>query len=141
MVLYGGAITTALIFSLYLLLCKGKAIAPHITPPVRLRRWAAALFGIIALGHIWWLFAFFFCGSNPMWVYVPFTLLDCVTLTIAVAGTLLSMLALRGRNGEDAVQDCADALLAYARRFPEHRALADRLAAEFQSGAILDFYR
>ena len=97
MVLYGGAITTALIFSLYLLLCKGKAIAPHITPPVRLRRWAAALFGIIGLGHIWWLLAFFFCGSNPMWVYVPFTVLDCVTLTIAIAGTLLSMLQDRRR--------------------------------------------
>ena len=63
-----------------------------------------------------------------------------ITETVCI-GTLLSMLALRGRNGEDAVQDCADALLAYARRFPEHWALADRLAAEFQSGAILDFYR
>ena len=34
---------------LYLLLCRGKAIAPDITPPARLRRWAAALFGIMLL--------------------------------------------------------------------------------------------
>ena len=56
-------------------------------------------------------------------------------------GTLLAMLALRGMDEKAAVRDCADALLSYARRFPEHRAMADRLAAELESGAILDFYR
>ena len=97
MVLYGGAIATALIFCLYLLLCKGKAIAPSITPPVRLRRWAAALFGIIALGHIWWILAYIFWGDKQSWNYLPLIVLDCVTLTITIAGTLLSMLQDRYR--------------------------------------------
>lgn len=97
LVLYGGAIATALIFCLYLLLCKGKAIAPRITPPMRLRRWTAALFGLIALGHIWWILAYIFFSDKQSWNYLPLIILDCVTLTITMAGTLLSMLQDRYR--------------------------------------------
>ena len=62
------------------------------------------------------------------------------TETVCI-GTLAAMLALREQNGDAAVRDCAGALLEFARRFPEHRALADRLESELESGAILDFYR
>lgn len=56
-------------------------------------------------------------------------------------GTLAAMLALRSEEGGAAAGDAFEALLAFARRFPEHRALADRLVTELESGAILDFYR
>ena len=49
--LYGGAAATALLLCLYLLLSKVNVIAPGVTPPVSLRRWAAAFFGVAAAGH------------------------------------------------------------------------------------------
>jgi hypothetical protein len=51
-VLYGGSAFTALIACLYLCLRKGNAIAPDTTPPMSLRRWAAALFGFAFLSHV-----------------------------------------------------------------------------------------
>ena len=53
-ILYG--ITGAMPFfaAVYLLLRRGNAFAPDVTPPVRLRRWAAAFFAVAALGHVWW---------------------------------------------------------------------------------------
>ena len=39
----------------YLLLRRGNAFAPGITTPQRLRRWTAAFFGFVALGHLWYL--------------------------------------------------------------------------------------
>lgn len=50
--LYSGAAATAFIASIYLLLRKGNAFADGITPPMRLRRWAAALFAGMFLGHV-----------------------------------------------------------------------------------------
>ena len=68
LLLHGAGIAVGTVLCLYLLLCRGrsssagllpkgckKAIAPDITPPARLRSWAAALFGIIALVHVWWI--------------------------------------------------------------------------------------
>ena len=53
LLLHGAGTAVAIVLCLYLLLCRGKAIAPDITPPARLRRWAAALFGVMALAHVW----------------------------------------------------------------------------------------
>ena len=53
--LHGAGTAVCVVLFLYLLLCRGKAIAPDITPPARLRCWAAALFGIMALVHVWWI--------------------------------------------------------------------------------------
>ena len=53
-ILYGVTGAVPLIAALYLLLRRGNAIAPGITPPVRLRRWAASFFAMAALGHVWW---------------------------------------------------------------------------------------
>ena len=39
--LYGVTGVVPLMAALYLLLCRGNAFAPDITPSVRLRRWAA----------------------------------------------------------------------------------------------------
>jgi len=46
---HGAGTALTVVLFLYLLLCRGKAIAPDITPPARLRRWAAALFAVHVL--------------------------------------------------------------------------------------------
>jgi len=51
--LYAGVAVTALIACCYLLFRRGNAFAADITPPLRLRRWAAAFFGVASLGHVW----------------------------------------------------------------------------------------
>ena len=52
--LYGAAAMAAVIAGLYLFLRRHNAIAPNITPPVPLRRWAAAFLFASAASHIWW---------------------------------------------------------------------------------------
>jgi hypothetical protein len=42
--LYAVVITIAMLASCYLLFRRANAIAPNVTPPVRLRRWTAAFF-------------------------------------------------------------------------------------------------
>ena len=42
--LYAVVITIAMLASCYLLFRRDNAIAPNVTPPVRLRRWTAAFF-------------------------------------------------------------------------------------------------
>ena len=54
--LYGGVMMLSLLGALYLLLRRGNAFAPEVSSPVRLRRWAAALLAVMALGHVWWMF-------------------------------------------------------------------------------------
>lgn len=95
--LYGGAAVMAVVLCLYLLLRRANAIAPDIVPPVRLRRWAAAFFGVAALGHIWWFFFFILSGDAHSWGYAICVVLDCVLLLTTVFGTMLSMLQDRKR--------------------------------------------
>ena len=52
--LYGGVAMAAFIACIYLLLRKCNAFAADVTPPLSLRRWAAAFFAIMFLSHIWW---------------------------------------------------------------------------------------
>ena len=95
--LYGGAVVVSVVLCLYLLLSKGNAIAPAITPPSRLRRWAAAFFGMAALGHLWWYFQLILPGDIRSWAYVACVVLDCVTMLTAISGTMLSMFQDRKR--------------------------------------------
>ena len=53
--LYGVGTATAAGACLYLLLRRANAIAPEVTSPVRLRRWTAAFFAVLAIGHLWYL--------------------------------------------------------------------------------------
>ena len=53
--LYGGVTMMSLMACCYLLLRRGNAFAPDISTPQRLRRWTAAFFGFVALGHLWYL--------------------------------------------------------------------------------------
>ena len=103
-IIYGVTGAVPLIAALYLLLRRGNAFAPEVTPPVRLRHWAAAFFGVSALGHVWWYFVYITsadCHSMGDLLhsagYVTAVALDFVTLQTTIAGVLLAMLQDRRR--------------------------------------------
>lgn len=52
--LYGGALTMAVLAALYLLLRRSNAIEPDVNSPRELRLWAAAFLAAIAASHVWW---------------------------------------------------------------------------------------
>ena len=103
-ILYGVTGVVPLLAALYLWFYRGNAIAPGVTPPVRLRRWAASFFSVAVLGHAWWLlFCIFYSDVLSMdnlfhsagyWAII---ILDFATQLTTLAGTLLSMLQDRRR--------------------------------------------
>lgn len=95
--LYGGLALTSLIASIYLCVRKGNAFAAGVTPPLRLRRWAASLFFIAFLGHIWWLLFYLYSNDIHSVYYLLLSVLDCVLMFITIAGTLFAMLQDRER--------------------------------------------
>jgi AraC-like DNA-binding protein len=95
--LYGGGAIAALIASIYLCLRKGNAFAPDVTPPIRLRRWAAALFAVLFGGHIWWYLFYKYSGDIHSVSCMVASLLDCVGLLTTIPGTLFAMLQDRKR--------------------------------------------
>lgn len=97
-ILYGGATVVAIILCIYLLIRRGNAIAAHITPPMRLRRWAAAFFAVEAMSHIWWYLFYIYSWKDRSLSYLIVCLLDYVTLLPAIFGTMLSMLQDRKRS-------------------------------------------
>ena len=96
-ILYGISGVVPLIAALYLLLCPGNAIAPGTTPPVRLRRWAAAFFVVSTLAHVWWLLLYIYSGDLNSMGYMVLVMVDCVLLFTTFAGMLLAMLQDRRR--------------------------------------------
>jgi len=103
-ILYGVTGVVPLIAALYLLLRRGNAFAPEVTPPVRLRRWAAAFFGVTALGHVWWYILYALSGDVRSEAdlmrtagYMAAVVIDIVMLQTTIAGTLLAMLQDRRR--------------------------------------------
>ena len=97
LLLHGAGTAISVVLCLYLLLCRGKAIAPDITPPARLRRWAATLFGVMALAHVWWMLFYMFSDDNCSVVYGLLVAIDCMVLPPVFVGTLLTMLQDRRR--------------------------------------------
>ena len=95
--LHGAGTAVCVVLFLYLMLCRGKAIAPDITPPARLRRWAAALFGIMALVHVWWILFYTYLDDTKSVIYGLLVALDCMVLPPVFIGTLLNMLQDRRR--------------------------------------------
>lgn len=94
-ILYGGVIMLNVVAAVYLLLRRGNAIAPEVTSPVRLRRWAAAFMVATALSHIIWLFYVY--NPTPA-AYVIICGMDMLMLLPTMAGTLISMLQDRYRT-------------------------------------------
>ena len=97
LLLHGAGTGVSVVLCLYLLLCPGKAIAPDITPPARLRRWAAALFGVMALAHIWWILFYTYSDDTSSVIYGLLVANDCMVLPPVFVGTLLAMLQDRPR--------------------------------------------
>ena len=96
--LYGASAMVALNACIYLLFRKSNAISPDVTPPMRLRRWAAALFGVTFLGHIYWLLFYFYSGDTNSVGCIVASYLDCLTLFTTIPGTLFAMLQDRKRR-------------------------------------------
>ena len=83
--LYAVVTVLAALGCVYLLFRRGNAFAADVTPPLRLRRWAAAFLAVIALGHVWYLPAMAFSSSEAVERCMLIGgLLDCL-LTIPVA--------------------------------------------------------
>ena len=83
--LYAVVTVLAALGCVYLLFRRGNAFAADVTPPLRLRRWAAAFLAVIALGHVWYWPTMAFSSSEAVerWMLIG-GLLDCL-LTIPVA--------------------------------------------------------
>ena len=96
-ILYGITGVVPLLAALYLLLRRANAIAPGVTPPVRLRRWTAVFFAVAALAHVWWLLFYIFSRDLYSVTYLVVVTLDCVSLFTTFAGMLLAMLQDRRR--------------------------------------------
>ena len=95
--LYGVGTATAAGACLYLLLRRANAIAPEVTSPVRLRRWTAAFFAFLAIGHLWYLPAAVLTDEDRTVCMLVGGLLDCVTVIPLVTVLLLCMLQDRQR--------------------------------------------
>jgi len=94
-ILYGGVTMLNAVAALYLLLRRGNAIAPEVTSPVRLRRWAAAFLFASALSHVTWLM--YVCHPS-LAGYVAVCGLDILMYIPSIAGILLAMLQDRRRS-------------------------------------------
>ena len=92
--LYGGVIMLSVVSALYLLLRRGNAIAPEVSSPVRLRRWAAAFLLVCAFSHVSW---GYYAYHHSITVYIIVCALDVVMLFPTTAGILMSMLQDRRR--------------------------------------------
>ena len=96
--LYASAAVLALIACCYLLLRRGNAFAPDITPPVRLRRWTAALFATLALSHVWYMPSVFLTSDDDILLCnLVGALLDSMTIIPFAIIVLLCMLQDRKR--------------------------------------------
>ena len=64
--LYGAVTAMSVIAGCYLLFRRSNAIAPGITPSIRLRRWTGLFFVSIALSHAWYMPIFFLTSSEDI---------------------------------------------------------------------------
>ena len=92
-IFYTTVTVMAAIASCYLLLRRGNAFAADVTPPLRLRRWAAAFLAVVALGHMWYMSIFFLSSEEDIVLFdMVGGLIDCMTffpLSIVVMLTML----------------------------------------------------
>ena len=95
---YGGVAVLNVIACFYLLFRRSNAIAPNITPPVRLRQWTAAFFAVMAFIHVWYVPIFFLTSSEAIQLNNRIgDLLDCMTFFPLGIIVFLTMLQDRRR--------------------------------------------
>ena len=81
-ILYGITGVVPAIAAVYLLLRRANAIAPGITPPMRLRRWTASFFAVTTLAHVWWLLFYIYSGDLHSVAYLVIVMVDCMLLAM-----------------------------------------------------------
>ena len=96
-VFYGGTALMALIACIYLCLRRGNAFAADVTPPMQLRRWAAAFFALAFLSHVWWLLFYIYSNNFNSVACLVVAVIDYLGLLVSIAGTLFAMLQDRKR--------------------------------------------
>ena len=94
---YGGTALMALIACIYLCLRRGNAFAADVTPPMQLRRWAAAFFALAFLSHVWWLLFYIYSNNYNSVACLVVAVIDYLGLLVSIAGTLFAMLQDRKR--------------------------------------------
>ena len=97
-ILYGGTAVMALIACIYLCLRKGNVFAPDVTPPMTLRRWAAAFYGFAFLSHVWWLLFYVYSNDFNSVFCLVVAVIDYLALLTSIAGMLFAMLQDRKRH-------------------------------------------
>ena len=98
LMLYAVGATVSAMACVYLLLRRCNAFTRRISTPKRLRRWTAAFFGIVALGHLWYLPGTMMADGDAatLWMLIG-ALLDCMlTMPLALV-VMLCMLQDRKR--------------------------------------------
>ncbi len=96
--LYTAAALFSLIASCYLLLRRGNAFVSDVTPPVRLRRWTAALFASMTLSHVTYLPGVFLTSDDDILLCnLIGGLIDSMTVIPLAIVVLLCMLQDRKR--------------------------------------------
>ena len=96
--LYAVVTAMAIIACCYMLLRQGNAFAADITPPLRLRRWAAAFFASFALNHVWYMPILFHIASDDVTMVDHVGgLLDSLTFFPLAIAVMLVMLQDRRR--------------------------------------------
>ena len=97
--LYGGVTMLGVAAAFYLLFRRANAIAPDVTSPVRLRRWAVAFLLVDSLSRLWWMEGVVHpLAGKPEIAYLILNCLDLVAVIPAMAGTLLAILQDRRRR-------------------------------------------
>lgn len=95
---YASVAMLSLMACCYLLFRRANAIAPDVTPSVRLRRWTAAFFAAISFCHLWYLPMYFLTSPDDvMQGYLITGLLDGMTIIPLTIAVLLAMLQDRRR--------------------------------------------
>ncbi len=88
----------AFVGSLYLLFRRGNAFAAGITPPLRLRRWAATFFAASCASHLAWLFIYYGNPEGDFFHRIMLcTAFDLATSLPILLCTMLAMLQDRRR--------------------------------------------
>lgn len=97
--LYGGVTMLCFAAAFYLLFRRANAIAPDVTSPVRLRRWAAAFLLVDSVSRLLWMEGVVHpLAGKPEIAYLILSCLDLVAVIPVMAGTLLAMLQDRRRR-------------------------------------------
>ena len=133
---YSGVAVADLIACCYLLFRRGNAFAADITPPLRLRRWAAAFFGVAFVGHVWWFLFYIYSGDIHSISCMVVSMLDCVGLLTTIPGTLFAMLQDRKRH----VWPIVTATIPYAVLWGLHLVYPNAYLIEIATAYILLLY-